>query len=291
MNRIHLLTRSPFWAITREGAAVLAAQCFGPELTAVRMMLLRTQYVGRGDNRTAIIPIQGTLTRGEFWAGTTYGAISTGLEQAATDASVKRIVLAVDSPGGEVTGLPETAALLAQVAKAKPVHAIVEGTSASAAYWLTSQATDITANPSAEVGSIGVRMMHVDVSKYLDDAGFKVTEMFAGQYKTEWSPYQPLSDDAKADMQTRLDKMHGDFLSAVTTGRPKATAEIQAARFGEGRMFSAQDALGHGMVDRVQSSREFFQAILPPQEETAVAPPYGLQKQRTELERARFPKV
>ena len=55
------------------------------------------------------------------------------------------------------------------------MSAIVEGTAASAAYWLANQAGNITLTPSGEVGSVGVRMMHVDMSKMLENDGIKVT--------------------------------------------------------------------------------------------------------------------
>jgi ClpP class serine protease len=75
---------------------------------------------------------------GPAWYGSNYDGIVTAAEKAAGDPDVKRIVLAVDSPGGEVIGCPEAAAALAQIAKTKPVSAVVEGCCASAAYWLTS---------------------------------------------------------------------------------------------------------------------------------------------------------
>ena len=218
---------------------------------------------GPTGNKVAVIPVQGVLTNdGPSYYGTNYQTIADPAEKAAADPDVKRIILSVDSPGGEVTGLPETAAVLARVNAVKPISAIVEGASASAAYWLTSQASDITLTPSGEVGSAGVRMMHVDMSQMLANEGYKVTEMHSGDFKTEWSPYQTLSDDAKADMQTRLDASHRDFINAVSKGRGgRVSAETKRSRFGEGRMFSSTDALKQGLVDRVQPTREFYQAL------------------------------
>ncbi len=229
---------------------------------------------GRPGNKTSFIPIQGVLTNdGPSYYGTNYQTIADAAEKAANDPDVKRIVLSVDSPGGEVTGLPETADLLARVAKVKPVSAIVTGAAASAAYWLTSQASDITLTPSGEVGSVGVRMMHVDISKMLDAEGYKVTELHSGDFKTEWSPYAPLSDDAQADMQARLASTHQDFIKAIARGRGgRVSAAVQKSRFGEGRMFSSQDALRAGLVDRVQPARDFSQAALAPSAVKAASP-------------------
>lgn len=289
-SHVNLLLRSPFWAILPEHLPALITA-----LTAISFVssweAAKPFTKGTEKNKIAVVPIQGTLTKdGPAWLGSNYDSIVDAAEKAAADPSVSRIVLAVDSPGGEVLGLPEAAAVLAHVATVKPLSAIVEGISASAAYWLTSQAQDITVTPSGEVGSVGVRMMHVDISGMLAKEGFSVTELYSGDYKTEWSPFHALTDDAKADMQTRLDAVHGQFIGAVAAGRGnRALANMSAGRFGEGRMFSATDALVNGMVDRVQPPREYYRAIVPVQEEpTAPARNFGLEKERIKIEKGRF---
>ena len=252
-----------------------SAQSYQPALGTGNAVMLGTQWeaskpmnrtMGPKAEKVAVIPIQGVLTQdGPSYYGTNYQTIADATEKAAADPDVKRIVLSVDSPGGEVTGLPETAGVIAAAAKVKPVSAIVEGASASAAFWLTTQASDITLTPSGEVGSVGVRMMHVDMSKMLDAEGYKVTELSAGDFKTEWSPYKPLTDDAKADMQARLNASHQEFLSAISTGRGlRASAEARKAKYFGGRMVSSSDALRHGLVDKVQSARDFYRGGASP---------------------------
>lgn len=123
---------------------------------------------------------------------------------------------------------------------------------------------------------MGVRMMHVDMSKMLDDAGYKITELSAGKFKTEWSPYRPLSSAARADMQARLEKTHRDFIAGVAAGRGRrASAAIVKSRFGEGRMFSANDAHFHGLVDRLQSPRSFMRAAVSAPPTSPNAPNLG----------------
>ncbi len=238
---------------------------------------------GTAGSKVAVVPIKGVLTNdGPSYYGTNYATIADAVDKALADPDVQRIILSVDSPGGEVTGLPETAALLANAAKVKPVSAMVEGAAASAAYWLASQASDITLTPSGEVGSVGVRMLHVDMSKMLENEGYKVTELHSGDFKTEWSPYQPLSADAQADMKRRLKASHDKFIAAVSVGRGNRTsASIRRANFGEGRMLSAEDALAAGMVDRLQPTRDFYQGLTRPK----AAPSRSVQRARLELEK------
>jgi signal peptide peptidase SppA len=284
-SRLQILTRSPIWAIAPEAALAAILRLTEAEASFSSKPAPAAGF--KGDNKIAIIPIQGVLTKdGPAWYGSNYDTITSALESAGADSAVKRIVLSVDSPGGDVSGLQETADVLSQVAKIKPVSAIVEGDSASAAYWLTSQAHDVTLTPSGQVGSVGVRMMHVDVSKMLTDMGYTITELYSGDFKTEWSPYRPLSDEAVADMQPRLQAKHKDFISAVASGRGgRATADITRKRFGEGRMFDAKAALGHGLVDRIQSAREFYKTVMASADDPA--PAFGLTRARLDLEKAR----
>lgn len=287
---LDLLVRSPLWAIRPEAAPIASLALGRENVQKVAAFgtweAAKPTIKGTGPNKVAVIPIQGVLTKdGPSWYGSNYDTIGQAVESAALNPEVTHIVLSVDSPGGEVTGLPETAALIAEAAKAKPVTAIVDGMSASAAYWLTSQANNIVLTPSGEVGSIGVRMMHMDVSKMLEDWGIKVTELFSGDFKTEWSPYKPVSEEAKADMMPRLTAVHQDFIGAVQSGRgAKLSQDIQDRRIGEGRMFSASDALIHGMVDSLQSAHDFFKTLIPPESASAPAFPIHLRHEVNEAE-------
>ena len=285
-----IFSRSPLWAIRPEaiGSVLQLSARWEMHGGADQWAVAKPSVVGRGEAKTAVIPIRGVLTKdGPAWYGSNYDSITAALESAGNDPDVKRVVLAVDSPGGEVTGLPEAATVLAQVAKVKPVSAIVEGQAGSAAYWLTSQVSEIALTPSGEVGSVGVRMMHADMSKMLDDMGVKITELSSGDFKTEWSPYKPLSEGAAADMQKRLQATHNDFIKAVASGRgSRATAEVAKGRFGEGRMFSSTEAKAHGLVDRLQSPRDFYRSTMQPHSEAAHS--VGFRRAQVEVERIRF---
>lgn len=285
-KRLNILSRmnsSPIWAIHPDAALAAIAHLIEPD--ASTWQAAKPSVQGRGSNKLGIIPIQGVLSKdGPAYYGSNYEAIGNAAENFANDPSVMYVVLAIDSPGGEVTGCPEAAASLAALAKVKPVSTMVDGQCASAALWLGSQANDIHITPSGEIGSVGVRMMHFDVSKMLDDMGVKVTELFSGQFKTEWSPYKPLSEEAQADMQPRLNAVHQDFINAVASGRGnRASAAIKASRFGGGRMFNAKEALGHGLVDQVIPISAFLRSVM----QTRQSPGLALRRAALEVERNR----
>jgi signal peptide peptidase SppA len=230
--------RSTYFALLESYAPQLLA---GPE---ARVSPPRTQTVAAGQ-----VGIFGVLGQNDWFADTDYSAIRATVRRALADPSVKTIDLVVDSPGGSVLGLPETADVIHKANRIKPVRAFVTGIAASAAYWLASQASTITLTPSGEVGSVGVLDLHADISKALDASGVKITAVTAGEHKVERAPFTPLSDAAKAHMQTGVDAWYGDFLSAIRRGR--GVRAHAGSTFGGGRMLRAPDALLSGMVDFV----------------------------------------
>jgi len=64
------------------------------------------------------------------------------------------------------------------------------------------------------VGSIGVFSVHVDASRALDKAGLTVSLTSAGKYKTENSPYEPLSDEACQAMPKIVYATYEQFVDA-----------------------------------------------------------------------------
>jgi signal peptide peptidase SppA len=183
----------------------------------------------------------------DYFAETHYGAIRQSVKRQLADPSVKTIDLLIDSPGGSVLGLPETADVIHAANKHKPVRAFVTGIAASAAYWLASQASTVTLTPSGEVGSVGVLDLSVDISKALESSGVKVNAVSSTPEKIERAPFLPLSDDARAHMQASVNDWYSQFLGAIRRGRG---ARVRAdGNYGNGRMLGWRDALALGMVD------------------------------------------
>ena len=146
-------------------------------------------------------------------------------------------------------GLPETADVIHAANRLKPVRAIVTGIAASAAYWLGSQASTITLTPSGEVGSRGRPGLSRGHEQGAGKRGGQTHCRDSGEHKTERAPFVPLSDDAKAHMQSGVDSWYADFLSAIRRGRG---ARVSAnSNYGGGRMLSSHEALRTGLVDFV----------------------------------------
>ena len=180
---------------------------------------------------------------------------------AMADPDIGRVILDVDSPGGQVGGVEELAREIYQARGQKPVTAIANGLAASAAYWIATAADEFVVTPSGQVGSIGVFGMHQDVSAALEKDGVKVTMVSAGKYKTEGNPFEPLTDEARAAMQGMIDEYYSLFVDAVARNRGVDAAAVRGG-FGEGRVVTAQAAVRLGMAARVAPFDEVVSGML-----------------------------
>lgn len=185
----------------------------------------------------ALIPITGMLVNNlgcidPLWGMTGYDGIRTKVEAAAADPDVSAIALLVDSGGGEVAGCADCARTIARAAAVKPVAAILAEVAYSAAYWLASQAQTIAVPVTGGVGSVGVVSLHIGLTRLLEKEGVEVTVMRAGGRKAEANPFEPLSDQARADWQREIDAIRTLFVGAVARGRkldPKVVLATEAA--------------------------------------------------------------
>lgn len=241
-------------ALLSMDATLLAERANAPELKAAR----GNTPAMRG--AVAVVPVRGFLFhRPNFLTDYGMGCAATDLmaviDQLAAHPDIRAIVLDVDSPGGEVNGIPELTARIEAAGAEKRLVAVANSYMASAAYWLSAPAAEIVASPSAMVGSIGVYWEHWDVSAALETAGIKPTIISAGKYKTEGADSKPLTEEAQAHMQEIADAVYGDFVKAVAKGREVSTAAVRSG-YGEGRVLTAKLALEADLVDRVATLDE-----------------------------------
>lgn len=220
--------------------------------------------------KVAIIPIMGPITPfpvpkwyAEF--GIKVAALPNILaaaHAAANDQEVGRIVYAIHSPGGSAFGVGEAAAALREVSKVKPTVAAVTYMCASAGYWLASAQREIVAAPSSMIGSVGVRITHVEVSKALEMEGVAISELSIPESKSDISPYKPLSDTARAEYMALIRDSYATFAADISTAR-----RIDMGKMADqyGRVHPASVAKSIGLIDRVAT----FEALLG---ETATPP-------------------
>jgi signal peptide peptidase SppA len=204
----------------------------------------------------ALIPVMGVIAHRMSMmdisgpGGTSIQQLTAQIRQALEDGNCKAIVLDVDSPGGSVEGVMELASEIYDARKQKPITAVCNSMACSAAYWLASAASEVVVTPSGQCGSIGVYMLHQDESEALAKDGIKITVIKAGKYKAEGNPSEPLSEEARAAFQSKVDEYYGMFVKAVGKNRGVSQAAVREG-YGQGRSLLANDAVKQNLADRI----------------------------------------
>ncbi len=205
------------------------------------------------EGNVAVVAIRGTMMKqvGSLSEGASTVLARRAIRAAVADKSVDAILLLIDSPGGTVAGTRDLAEEVAAAGKHKPVFAYIEDLGASAAYWVASQASQIYANATALVGSIGTFAVLWDFSQQADKLGIKVHVIKAGEFKGAGVEGTEITDEQLANWQRIVNELNEHFLVAVSQGRGLARSVVNV--LADGRVHVGEKAQALGLIDGVQS--------------------------------------
>ena len=173
------------------------------------------------------------------------------LEKAEEDARVRAVVLRINSPGGTVTA---SDILYHEITRFKarrkiPVVACILDVGASGGYYVALAADRIVVHPTTVTGSIGVLMLTVNASGLLEKIGVSARYVTSGEFKDMGSPFRSLRPEERAIFQSLIDQLYGRFVQLVARSRKLDEARVRA--IADGRVHTATEAVGLGLVDRV----------------------------------------
>ena len=202
-----------------------------------------------------IIPVMGPIFpyANSFEAisgATTVESVARRFGEALTAKDVHSIVLHIDSPGGQITGIHELQAQILAARGVKPIVAYIAGLGASAAYWLASAADSIVADETAEVGSIGIVSVWSDDSEAKNKKGLKDYAIVSSQSPAKRLDYT--SEQGMAVLQGKVDTLADIFIADVARNRGKHEATV-LDKFGQGDTLIAAKAKKVGMIDYIGS--------------------------------------
>lgn len=208
----------------------------------------------------AVISAAGALVhRTRFDADSTrllgYNDLAAAAERAMADTDVHAVLLAFDSPGGEVQGAFEFHDRLRALRGIKPLIGIADGLAASAAYLAAAALDEFAVTKTGYAGSIGVVMRHVDFSAALAQDGVRVTHIYAGDHKVDGNQFEPLPAAVRADLQAEVDGLYQMFVDAVAAGRrmdPDAVRKTQA------QTYRGPAAVAAGLADRISTTDQLI---------------------------------
>ena len=230
-----------------EGCLAIDAKAWGGEFAVVLGGAPGKPFAIEGP--AAVVAINGPLTQHPVLIWDSYDAIRERVK-AAIESEASAVVLRIDSPGGDAAGCFELARELRAMARAakKPLVAFTDGMAASAAYAIASAADRIVVTSTGIVGSIGVIEMMVDETARDRAMGLNVIAVTSGARKTDKNPHVPITKDAVAEVQSKVDQMADLFFDLVGEMRGIGPEKVRAIE--AGTQFGA-GAVRAGLADQV----------------------------------------
>lgn len=207
---------------------------------------------GDSSQRIVVIPVTGAIFG---WGNATYGAgtvykVSSLLDRAANDDTVKAVILQIDSPGGGLSASDIIYhELLKLKKKNKKVIVYVGQLCASGGYYIAAPADYIVAGPTSLVGSFGVIMQHVEVTGLLEKIGVVVDPIKSTNSKDIGSPFKKLSEKDREYFDHILSTYHNRFIDIITKGRKLDRDKV--ASLADGKVYLATEALDYGLIDEI----------------------------------------
>ncbi|MBN1342646.1 MAG: signal peptide peptidase SppA [Phycisphaerae bacterium] len=217
-------------------------------------------------DRIAVIDVDGMITNTRKNGLLTEGEnpvslLTEKLNRAEKDGRVKAVVLRINSPGGGVTA----SHLMYEEIKAfrertgRPVVAMMLDLATSGGYYIACACDEIIAHPTSVTGSIGVIMLTFQVNKALEKLYITSNIFKSGPRKDSGSPFRDMTDEDREIFQGLIDNYYEKFLGVVQGNRTKLTPE-RIRELADGRVYSADEALSYGLVDRIGSMQQAIAA-------------------------------
>lgn len=195
--------------------------------------------------KVAVVPIEGEI----FDSRETVER----LRGYAEDASIRALVVRINSPGGAVVPSQE---IFAEIRKLraetkKPIVASLDSVAASGGYYIASACETIVSNPGTITGSIGVIMQWFNLEDLVRWAKLEPQTITAGSMKDAGSPFRDITPEERAYIQRITDQLHRQFIRAVAEGRKGKLTQGEVERLADGRVFTGEEAMQLKLVDQL----------------------------------------
>lgn len=227
--------------------------------------------------KIAVIKVHGILVprRGSINQAceelTSYEQLRNQIRIALDNELIEEIALDFHTGGGAAMGCKELADFIYQARQIKPITAIVNFAAYSAGFFLAAACSRIICSPTSGVGSIGVRMETVDLSKLEEGMGVKYTTFYRGGHKNDFSPHEPITEQAIAEADKSMDRAYATFTESVAQYR---SLDVQTVIDTEARLYDPEEALTLGLIDEIAPAQDAVNQIAsryiaPPQRRIA----------------------
>ncbi|HIK14827.1 MAG TPA: signal peptide peptidase SppA [Leptolyngbyaceae cyanobacterium M33_DOE_097] len=164
------------------------------------------------------------------------------------------LLLRIDSPGGTVGDSQEIYEALKRLRDKVKIVASFGNISASGGVYIAMGAKHIMANPGTITGSIGVILRGNNLERLLDRVGVSFKVIKSGPFKDILAFDREMTDSEKHILQELIDVSYQQFVQTVAEARNLSVETVRS--FADGRIFTGQQALELGVVDRLGTEED-----------------------------------
>jgi protease IV len=177
-------------------------------------------------------------------------SFSKTVREAREDTTIKAIVLRINSPGGSSIASDIIWRELYLASKVKPLIVSMGSVAASGGYYIATPADTILADPTTITGSIGVFGIFFNAKNFFKNKiGITTETVETNKHANFGSIFRPLTAEEKDLVQGEIENIYDVFISRVSDGRKMSKTKVDS--IGQGRVWSAQDALKLGLVNMI----------------------------------------
>jgi len=206
-----------------------------------------------GPTKIALLVGQGDITRGSTNDSDERGITTAGMirqiRAVRDDASIKGVILRIDSPGGDGVASDDILHEAKLLSQKKPTVISMSDLAASGGYFIAMTGDPIVAYRNTETGSIGVFFGKVDLRGLYDKLGVKKELMTRGHFADIDTDYAPLNDEQRAKLRTEIEVFYKGFVERVADGRKRKYDDVEP--LAQGRVWTGAQAKQNGLVDEI----------------------------------------
>lgn len=212
---------------------------------------------GNGERKLLLVDISGFISEKESGAIKEQPSMVSQMKEILTkaekDDDIAGLILRINSPGGTVAASDTIYHEIKQFQSRRkvPVYACITGLGTSGAYYIATASDLIIAHPAAVTGSIGVLLLNLNVEGLLEKVGIAEKTIKSGEKKDILSPFRQSTPEEQKIMQNIIDNFAARFRGVILARKNNRLDENNLGKLADGRIYSADQALAAGLIDRV----------------------------------------
>ena len=184
------------------------------------------------------------------------------IKAAINDESIAGLYLEIDTPGGGVMiadELHDAILRFRQSSEGRFVFVHMGDLCCSGGYYTAAGADWIMARPTTLTGSIGVIMSTFNIAELARKIGVTDVTIASGENKDMLNPLKPVNPEHVKILEEPVKQLYDRFVGIVAEGRNLPLEVVR--QLADGRVFTADDALKHKLVDSIGHEDEALEQV------------------------------